>query len=143
MLDGTAGVAANEATGSGIAVSNGIILAVDTSSCLQRLITGKRWRDRRVFSVPDRIGASAEPKLLSRNILFNSKLEEADLSHKFVVGQTVHFAPSRGRDAIAGNYLVCHLMPASDYQDEPRYRIKNVAEQHERVVTESELKLRQ
>ena len=33
-------------------------------------------------------------------------------------------------------------MPASDHQIEPRYRIKNVAERHERVVTESDLMLR-
>ena len=65
------------------------------------------------------------------------------MSHKFAVGETVHFTPSRGHDAIAGNYLVCHLMPASDDQGEPRYRIKNVAERHERVVPESALKPRQ
>jgi hypothetical protein len=47
------------------------------------------------------------------------------------------------RKAIAGDYEVCHLMPASDYQSEPRYRIKNLAERHERVVTESDLTLPQ
>jgi hypothetical protein len=32
-------------------------------------------------------------------------------------------------------------MPAPDYQEEPRYRIKSAAERHERVVTESLLTL--
>ena len=103
------------------------------------MITSKR-RDCRVFSVQERHQpVQRRPKLLSRNILFISNLKEADLSHKFAVGQTVHFAPSRAHNAIAGNYQVCHLMPASDYQLEPRYRIKNIAERHERVVTESDL----
>jgi len=65
------------------------------------------------------------------------------LSHKFTIGQTVHLAPSNVRKAIAGDYEVCHLMPASDYQSEPRYRVKNLAERHERVVTESDLTLPQ
>ncbi len=75
--------------------------------------------------------------------MFNSNLEGADLSHKFAIGQTVHFAPSRAHNAIAGNYEVRHIMPSSDYQVEPRYRIKNIAERHERVVTESDLTPRQ
>jgi len=81
----------------------------------------------------------AVPKLLSRNISFNSSLEEADLSHKFAVGQIVHFAPSSIQNAISGNCEVRHLMPASGFQVEPRYRIKNAEERHERVVTESDL----
>ena len=85
------------------------------------------------------MAGSGPPKPSSRNILFKLNLEEAALSHKFAVGQTVHFAPSGAHNAIAGNYEVRHLMPATDYQVEPRYRIKNVAESHERVVTESDL----
>ena len=73
----------------------------------------------------------------------NSKLEEEVLSHKFTIGQTVHLAPSNTRKAVAGDYEVRYLMPASDYQSEPRYRIKNLAERHERVVTESDLTLPQ
>jgi hypothetical protein len=65
------------------------------------------------------------------------------MSHKFSIGQTVHFATSSAQNALAGNCEVRHLMPASDYRVEPRYRIKNMAERHERVVTESDLKLRQ
>ncbi len=74
-------------------------------------------------------------------VLFNTNLEEADLSHKFTIGQTVHLAPSNTRSAVAGDYEVRYLMPASDYQSEPRYRVKNLAERHERVVTESDLTL--
>jgi hypothetical protein len=69
-------------------------------------------------------------------------VEKADLSHKFAIGQTVHLAPSNAH-AVAGDYEVRHLMPASDYQFEPRYRIRNVAERHDRVVTESDLTLAQ
>ncbi len=63
------------------------------------------------------------------------------MSHKFTIGQTVHLVPSNMRSAIAGDYEVRHLMPPSDYQSEPRYRIKNLAERHERVVAESDLTL--
>ena len=65
------------------------------------------------------------------------------MSHKFTVGQTVHLAPSSTRKAVSGDYEVCHLMPPSDYQSEPRYRVRNLAERHERVVAESDLTLPQ
>ena len=65
------------------------------------------------------------------------------MSHKFTIGQTVHLAPSNTRRAVEGDYEVLHLVPPSDYQSEPRYRIKNQAERHERVVTESDLTLPQ
>ena len=65
------------------------------------------------------------------------------MSHKFTIGQTVHLAPSHTRNAVAGDYEVRHLMPSSDYQSELRYRVKNLAERHERVVTESDLTLPQ
>ena len=144
-LDGTAGVTVNKVkvTGSGIEVSNGIIHAIDT--VLVPPNADYRQETARVpglFCAGQTSAVSAAPNLPSRNILFNSNLEEADLSHKFAVGQTVHFAPGSGYNAIAGNYQVCHLMPPSDYQDEPRYRIKNVAERHGQVVTESDLKPR-
>lgn len=69
-----------------------------------------------------------------REVLLNPNLEEADLSHKFTIGQTVHLAPSNTRSAVAGDYEVRHLMPPLDYQSEPRYRVRNLAERHERVV---------
>ena len=65
------------------------------------------------------------------------------MSHKFTIGQTVHLAPSNMRSALAGDYEVCRLMPPSDYQSEPRYRVRNLAERHERVVAESDLTLPQ
>ena len=65
------------------------------------------------------------------------------MSHKFIVGQTVHLVPSSARSAVAGDYEVRYLMPPSDYQSEPRYRVKNLAERHERVVAESDLTLPQ
>ena len=63
------------------------------------------------------------------------------MSHKFTIGQTVHLALSNTRGAIAGDYEVRGLMPSSDYQSEPRYRVKNLTERHERVVAESDLTL--
>jgi hypothetical protein len=61
------------------------------------------------------------------------------LPQKFAIGQTVRFAPSNTRNTVAGNYEIRQLMPASDYQAEPRYRIKHASERHERIVTESDL----
>jgi len=81
--------------------------------------------------------------VLYREGLVQPNVEEADLSHKFAIGQTVHLASSNAHNAFPGDYEVCHLMPASDYQFEPRYRIRNVAERHDRVVTESDLTLAQ
>jgi hypothetical protein len=68
-------------------------------------------------------------------------MEDALLTHKFAVGQQVYFTPATP-GAVAGNYEICRIMPASDYQQEPRYRIKSAAERHERVVTQSLLTLR-
>lgn len=63
------------------------------------------------------------------------------MEHKFAVGQTVYFTPTRLHGAVAGDYEVRRLMPSSDNQIEPRYCIKSVTERHERVATESDLKL--
>ncbi|MGO8954470.1 MAG: hypothetical protein ACLPWS_17220 [Rhodomicrobium sp.] len=62
------------------------------------------------------------------------------MNHKFAIGQQVCFTPT-GPGAVAGNYEVCRIMPSSDYQQEPRYRIKSAAERHERVVSQSLLTL--
>ncbi len=62
------------------------------------------------------------------------------MTHKFAVGQQVYFTPT-GPGAVAGNYQICRIMPSSDYQQEPRYRIKSAVERHERVVTQSLLTL--
>jgi hypothetical protein len=62
------------------------------------------------------------------------------VAHKFTVGQIVALVPRVLRVAAAGDYEICHLMPASDSNpDNPSYRIKSLAEKHERVVPESEL----
>jgi hypothetical protein len=62
--------------------------------------------------------------------------------HKFAVGQSVVLTPTVLRPSAAGAYDIRCLLPASDGNPEnPRYRIKSVAEKHERVAFESELTL--
>ena len=61
------------------------------------------------------------------------------MSHKFAVGQTVRLTPSNANNAVVGSYEIRQLMPESDYQKEPRYRIRNMTERHERIVAESDL----
>jgi hypothetical protein len=64
------------------------------------------------------------------------------MTHKFNIGQIVELEPRVLRSSAPGPYEVRHLVPASDRDpDEPCYRIKSIAEKHERVVLESELKL--
>ncbi len=62
------------------------------------------------------------------------------MSYKFIVGQNVNFVPYMIGSAAAGPYEICRLMP-EDQTDRanPRYRIKSVAERHDRVVLESHL----
>jgi hypothetical protein len=60
--------------------------------------------------------------------------------HKFNVGQIVELEQRVLRSSAPGPYEIRHLVPASDGDpDDPRYRIKSIAEKHERVVPESEL----
>jgi hypothetical protein len=64
------------------------------------------------------------------------------MTHKFNIGQIVELEPRVLRSSAPGPYEVRHLVPASDRDpDEPCYRIKSIAERHERVVLESELTL--
>jgi hypothetical protein len=64
------------------------------------------------------------------------------MTHKFNIGQTVELVPHSFRSAVLGPYEIRNLIPASDRDPEdPRYRIKSVAEKHERVAPESELTL--
>ena len=64
------------------------------------------------------------------------------MSHKFTVGQAVALAPGVLRYAATGEYEIRCLVPAPDSDPkDPRYRIKNIAEKHERVACESELTL--
>jgi len=60
--------------------------------------------------------------------------------HKFNIGQSVDLITTVLRPAAPGAYEIRHLVPAPDGSPEnPRYRIKNMAEKHERVASEHEL----
>ena len=62
--------------------------------------------------------------------------------HKFDIGQIVELAPKVLRSSASGPYEIRHLVPASDRDpNNPCYRIKSIAEQHERVALESDLTL--
>jgi hypothetical protein len=59
--------------------------------------------------------------------------------HKFNIGQIVELESGLLRSSV-GPYEIRHLVPASDRDpDDPCYRIKSIAEKHERVAPESEL----
>jgi hypothetical protein len=62
--------------------------------------------------------------------------------HKFKIGQIVHYKPSNHRPGgPRGDYQVIRLLPKPG-NSEPEYRIRNLNEDHERDVKESELKPR-
>jgi hypothetical protein len=62
--------------------------------------------------------------------------------HKFAVGQMVDFLPGPGDANVPrGKYKIQRLQP-SETRD-PQYRVKNVVDGHERVVSESQLAARQ
>ena len=64
------------------------------------------------------------------------------MTHRFNVGQIVELEPRVLRSSAPGPYEIRHLIPASERDPgDPCYRIKNIAEKHERVATESELTL--
>ncbi len=64
------------------------------------------------------------------------------MAHKFDVGQLVDLELSSLRSAVRGPYEIRHLIPASDRDPgDPCYRIKSIAEKHERIAPESELTL--
>jgi hypothetical protein len=64
------------------------------------------------------------------------------LEHRFTVGQIVELTPSTLRAAALGEYEIKQTMPVSDISSHsPRYRIKSLAENHDRIVAESELEL--
>jgi hypothetical protein len=64
------------------------------------------------------------------------------VAHKFRIGQNVDLIPRVLRAAAAGKYEIIALMPGSDTEvRDPCYRVKSLAEKHERVVPESELLL--
>jgi hypothetical protein len=62
--------------------------------------------------------------------------------HKFNIGQSVDLVTTVLRPSAAGIYEIRCLVPAPDGSPKnPRYRIKNATEKHERVAFESELTL--
>jgi len=62
--------------------------------------------------------------------------------HKYQVGQIVDLEPMVLRSSAPGSYKIRFLVPASDRDPgDPCYRIKSIAEAHERVASESELTL--
>jgi hypothetical protein len=64
------------------------------------------------------------------------------MAHRFNVGQLVDLELRSLRSAVRGPYEIRHLIPASDRDpDDPCYRLKSIAEKHERVAPESELTL--
>lgn len=64
------------------------------------------------------------------------------MAHKFNVGQVVELEQRMFRSSAPGAYEIRDLLPASDRDPHnPSYRIKNLAEKHERVAFESELAL--
>ena len=67
---------------------------------------------------------------------------ESLMAHKFKIGQLVELEPSVLRSLATGPYEIRHLIPSSDrYPGDPCYRMKSIAEKHERVASESELTL--
>jgi hypothetical protein len=67
---------------------------------------------------------------------------ESPMAHKFDVGQLVDLELNSLRSAVRGPYEIRHLIPASDRDPgDPCYRIKSIAEKHERIAPESELTL--
>ena len=62
------------------------------------------------------------------------------MAHKFTIGQIVELKPRHLRSCAPGPYEIRHLVPATERDPgDPCYRIKSVAEKHERVAPESEL----
>ncbi len=64
------------------------------------------------------------------------------MAHKFNIGQIVELEPGVLRSSAPGPYEIRSLVPASDRTPgDPCYRIKSIAEKHERIVPESNLTL--
>jgi hypothetical protein len=61
----------------------------------------------------------------------------AEVFHKFKIGQQVEYYPPRGIYAPRGTYLVTKLLPERDGVFE--YFIRSVREAYERIAKESEL----
>jgi hypothetical protein len=60
-------------------------------------------------------------------------------THKFAVGDRVEFQPGRYDGNVPrGTYTVARLLPSETLDNQ--YRVKNVRDNHERVVRESQLR---
>jgi hypothetical protein len=62
-----------------------------------------------------------------------------DLTHKFRIGQTVELIQSSIRSAARGGYEIVSLRPPDG--GDPKYGIKSRSENHQRVVSETDLVL--
>ena len=59
-------------------------------------------------------------------------------THKFAIGQSVHFSPDRQQEATRrGHFKIVRLLPET--ANCPQYRVKSQADGHERVVREDQL----
>ncbi|MGA7324207.1 MAG: hypothetical protein WBX25_06945 [Rhodomicrobium sp.] len=67
--------------------------------------------------------------------------QQSTVTHKFAVGQSVHLTLRSYHSAAAGLYKIRRLVPISETDTNPRYRIKSEAEKHERVAAEYDLTL--
>src|SRR5438105_1375029 len=73
-----------------------------------------------------------------RAAVLNRGNSRTRVAHKFTIGQVVALAARVQRPAAAGEYQILALVPAFDNDPgDPRYRIKNCVEKHERVACES------
>jgi hypothetical protein len=61
-----------------------------------------------------------------------------DAVHRFRIGQSVELVTSTVRSAATGFYEIVSLRP-TDGSGDLHYRIKSKSENHERVVSETEL----
>jgi hypothetical protein len=62
------------------------------------------------------------------------------VTHKFNIGQTVELTPRYLRSSAPGPYEIRQLIPATDRDPgNPCYRLKSIAEKHERIAPESDL----
>ncbi len=61
-----------------------------------------------------------------------------DRLHKFKVDEWVDIVPSTLRSAAPGSYKIVRLIPSD--AEEPRYCIRSAKENHDRVVSEHDLR---
>jgi hypothetical protein len=60
-------------------------------------------------------------------------------SHKYAIGERVEFSPGRFDGNVPpGAYTVARLLPSETL--DMQYRVKNIRDNHERVVRESQLR---